>query len=91
MLETTDYQLRYQHLPLSRLQQIRRITALLLKTFDSDTNLMLQSPHYINMAEELSRQWRERINYLDHLINQHAQPPIPLPKPTQPTAIFLNQ
>jgi len=87
MLDTTDYQLRYQHLPLSRLQQIRRSTALLLKTFDSDTNLMLQSPHYINMAQELSRQWRDRINYLDHLINQYAQPPIPLPKPTQPNNI----
>lgn len=90
MLETNDYQLCYRHLPLSRLQQIRRSTALLLKTFDSDTNLMLKSPHYINMAEELSSQWRDRINYLDYLINQHAQPPIPLPKPTQP-ANFLNQ
>lgn len=90
MLYNTHYTMIYAHLPVSRLQQIRRSTALLLKTFDSDTNLMLQSPHYINMAEELSSQWRERINYLDHLINQHAQPPIPLPKPTQP-ANFLNQ
>lgn len=87
MLETNDYQLRYRHLPLSRLQQIRRSTALLLKTFDSDTNKMLQTAHYKDMAQRLQQEWKERLQYLDHLINQHAQPPIPLPKPTQPNNI----